>query len=272
MNPNNLIPLVAGTVLVSLLLLFIVFVVILYRKAQLKFELERQEFQRAVLEAEVEMREQTLKEVSRDLHDNFGQIASLIKMNLSMLKPETTKDQKHISESIDLLKTLIEDIRVLSRDLAGRDLIQKGLTAMIIQDLERVKRAGLIKVNILHLPQSSGISPEISVFVYRMFQEILNNILKHSQATEIKLSLYEDETNLSLQLSDNGTGIPRDLLQHKFASSNGNGLQNIRERCRIIGGQVSIESSPDTGTFIEISVPLSDALNKRRKHQDIPGR
>lgn len=259
MSIDTYIPIVTGTALFVVLAGFIILFVMQYRKAQLKFQLERQQFQQALLEAEVEMREQTLQEVSRDLHDNFGQIASLIKMNLNMLpQQQKSEEQQRISESIELLKTLIADIRALSRDLAGKNIPDTGLVELIRRDVARVSRAGQIEVKITGLSENLHPDPEVVVFVYRMFQEILNNMIKHSQASHAQVSLQEEGGQLKLQVKDNGKGIPADLLRTSESRTQGSGLRNIRERCRIIGGQCRIESSPAKGTFIEILAPLKE--------------
>ncbi|MGB0979530.1 MAG: sensor histidine kinase, partial [Croceimicrobium sp.] len=137
--------LVFGTFMAGILIAFIILIVVLYRRSQLKMQLERQNFQQSLLETEVEIQEQTLHNISRDLHDNFGQIASLIKINLNLLSKDLPElDRNRISESKDLLSKLIGDIRVLSSSLAAENLEKQGLAKRIESDLDRVKRTGAI--------------------------------------------------------------------------------------------------------------------------------
>lgn len=256
MIPENAVPLFGGTLLVSLLVAFVIFFVILYRKAQLQFKLERQEFQQALLQAEVEMREQTLTDISRDLHDNFGQVASLIKINLSMLSPADAEDDKtRLEESRSLLKQLISDIRSLSTSLNSNNLQKVGLLGMIKNDVERVNRSGFLEMDFRHEESDVDVDPEKSVFLYRIFQEILNNALKHSQATQAEVAVHSEKQNLILQVGDNGVGIPSEVLENARQGGKGNGLVNIKERCKMIGAECRIESSGNKGTFIEIILP-----------------
>jgi len=241
-----------------ILIAFIIMIVILYRRSQLKILLERQSFQQSILETEVEIQEQTLHNISRDLHDNFGQIASLIKINLNLLsKDQSEIDQNRISESKELLTKLIGDIKVLSSSLAAENLAKQGLDKRIESDLERVRRTGAIEVDFIANYEDHGLKPEETVFLYRIFQEILNNALKHSQASKFEVHLESSAAEFSLKFTDNGIGIKADKLESKKRGLSGNGLINIRERCNLMGAQYSIDSKPNEGTHINIRISKS---------------
>jgi signal transduction histidine kinase len=242
-----------GTSLSFLLIAFIILVVVLYRRSQLKFEMEKQALHQALLQTEVEIREQTLQNISRDLHDNFGQIASLIKINLNLLSDQLSdKDQKHIAESKEHLKRLIGDIRSLSSALAHDTLAKQGLAKMIEADLQRVSRSGALKVSFNNQYQESLIDAQQSVFLYRMFQELLNNALKHAQAANFKVHLKGEDQMLSLKVKDDGIGIPKDKLHNQKHGLSGNGLLNLQERCAMIGADYILNSKEGEGTEIEI--------------------
>lgn len=244
-----------GTALAFLLISFIIIVIILYRRSQLKFQIEKQALQQALLQTEVEIREQTLQNISRDLHDNFGQIASLIKINLNLLSKDLNPaDTNHIQESKDLLKKLIGDIRSLSSALATDNLKNQGLVKMIESDLTRVGRTGAVKVVFNNQFQDPTIEGEKMIFIYRMFQELLNNALKHAKAQIIKVHLKGEGAYLSLNIKDDGVGIPIEKLNNQKHGLNGNGLLNLKERCAIIGAQYQLNSAPGEGTEIEISL------------------
>ncbi len=257
MNLDSTIPLIAGTVLVTVLTVFIILFVILYKKAQLKFELERQQFQQALLQTEVEIREQTLSNISRDLHDNFGQIASLVKIHLAMISKAELKDEDRLrlEESVDLVRDLIKEIRSLSTSLNSQNLTEKGIVNMIENDIARINRTGFIDIKLLYKPHKISIDPNKAIFLYRMFQEMLNNILKHSEATKARVGIEYSDQMLTLKVNDNGKGMPRGISKNQEPRGYGNGLLNIKERCKIIGATYSIESYPNKGTFIEIKLP-----------------
>lgn len=242
-----------GTALAFLLIAFVVIVMILYRRAQLRLILSRQTFEQNILQTEIEIREETLSRVSKDLHDNFGQIASLIKINLNLLSKELSdSDQIKISESKELLQKLIGDIRLLSSSLAGENLAKQGLAKQMELDLERIERSGVLKVHFKSSTAHFAIKPEERVFLYRMFQEMLNNTLKHAQAKNLYLTVEQTNKGLVLVFTDDGIGIPDEKLHSTERGLSGNGLLNIRERSKLIGAQCTIDSTEGQGTTFKI--------------------
>lgn len=256
MNPDSIIPIIAGTVLVTVLVGFIIFFVFLYKKAQLKFELERQQFQQALLETEVEIREQTLADIARELHDNIGQIASLAKIQLNMLPSLGGQSEfEKLEESRQLLQHLISEIRGLSNSLNYENVQNVGLIGMMEKDIVRINKSGFVKVIFHNSLSDLSLDSKIAIFLYRMFQEAINNILKHSEADEVIVSLEQKNQELILQVADNGIGIKYSELQSLLESSTGNGLRNIKHRCKLIGAKFNMESRENIGTFISINLP-----------------
>lgn len=243
---------ITGTILIGILCFGIILFVILYSRSQLKFKLERQQFKQALLESEVEIRKETLKAVSQDLHDNIGQIASLIKINLNLLSPKREEQElNHLNETKGLLQQLINDVKTISTSLANQEITSNFLTEQIEKDLERISQTGFIKVEFESTLESRNIKPDTAVFLYRMFQEATNNMLKHAKATLINIKLSQTNHNILLSLQDNGIGFSMDETKP------GNGLKNIQERCRVIGAQHQIKSSKNKGTFIQIQYPIN---------------
>lgn len=256
MNPDSIIPIIAGTVLVTVLVGFIIFFVFLYKKAQLKFELERQQFQQALLETEVEIREQTLADIARELHDNIGQIASLAKIQLNMLPSLGGQSEfEKLEESRQLLQHLISEIRGLSNSLNYENVQNVGLIGMMEKDIVRINKSGFVKVIFHNSLSDLSLDSKIAIFLYRMFQEAVNNILKHSEADEVIVTLEQKNQELTLQVADNGIGVKYSELQSLLESSTGNGLRNIKHRCKLIGAKFNMESRENIGTFISINLP-----------------
>jgi len=236
--------LLAATLLVLILVSFIILFIFLYNKAQLKFQLERQQFQQALLQTEIEIRELTLINVSRELHDNLGQVASLLKMTINQI------DDPIIQESNVLVNQLISDIKSISTSLKGNQLSELGLEGAIEQDVQRINKLTLIQLQFSNALGQVEVPSSSSIFMYRMYQEIINNILSHSQATEAQIHLKHLDNELLLEASDNGIGFSN-------LKQNGNGLNNLEERCKILGAQLNIDSSPNKGTKIQINLPLT---------------
>jgi len=245
-----LIPLGGGVILLGLLVGFIIYFLFLYKRKQVEYKWEREQAKQLLLKTEIEIKEQTLSYISRELHDNLGQVASLIKINLGMVNlSEDNSDFYKIKDSRGLIKNLILDIKSLSTTLKGENLQRFGLVEMIKKDLQRLEKISKIQVDLVCENKLPELSSEIQVFLYRMTQEIFNNILQHSGATEAKLFIsVSNNINIEFKFIDNGVGF--DMNKNKA----GNGLINLEERCKFINATLLIDSVVGKGTKIKISL------------------
>lgn len=249
---NHTLPLIAGTLLTCFLVFFLIAFVILYKRAQLKFELEKRQFEQMLLQTEIEIREQTLANVARELHDNIGQVASLVKINLSFLsgKLPNTEQQK-METTIQLMSGLIKDIKETSTLFNGSTITNMGLEAAIQLDVSRINRLKLLDIHLICDPHTIAIEANSTIFIYRMYQEIMNNILTHSQANTATIHLQQTDQLFLLTVADNGIGFQPESQNH------GNGLTNLKERSKLIGARLNLESHPGQGTKISIALPLA---------------
>jgi len=245
-----LIPLGGGVILFSLLVAFIIYFLFLYKRKQVEYRWEKEQAKQLLLKTEIEIKEQTLSYISRELHDNLGQVASLIKINLGMVNLSVdNSDFDKINDSRGLIKSLILDIKSLSTTLKGENLQRFGLVEMIKKDLQRLEKISIIQVDFICENKLPELSSERQVFLYRMTQEIFNNILQHSGATKAKLIISVfDNVNIELKFIDNGIGF--DMNSNKP----GNGLINLEERCKLINARLEIDSVVGKGTEIKISL------------------
>lgn len=249
-NIEYYIPIVSGTILVTILLVFIIFFVLQYRKAQDRFTVEKNQLKQALLSAEIEIKEQTLMNVSREIHDNFGQVASLIKINLNLLSSNlSAEDRQKVNESLDLIRQLITDMKSLSRSLNGDSLQKIGWIVALENERARINRLGGVQLTLSVEGEPEEIQHEEQLMLYRIVQEIFNNLLKHAHAKEAWLHLSYCDGKLALRYKDNGKGFDPKKSKHK----QGSGIVNMQERCRQIGAEFVIESAPGHGTCIEIN-------------------
>lgn len=258
-NTDVLIPMIAGTILLATLIVFIGYFLFLHYKTRQRFDWERQQFKQAVLQTEIEIREETLTQISRDLHDNLGQIASLIKINLNLVSKDLKEiDKLKIEDSIELLKRLIADIKSLSTSLNSENLKNFGLLEALNDDIQRINKTGHLNLLIHSNGTMPVLAPEIEIFIYRMSQEIINNALKHAAAKNLYITLQVNEGSLQLTFKDDGKGFQTNNLLEKNAGK-GNGLNNLHKRCKIIGAQLNISSILGSGTELTIYLPLKQA-------------
>lgn len=248
--------LIGGTLLTALLLVFILLFILLYRKAQLNLVVEKQIFTQALLQTEVEIREQTLQDVSRELHDNFGQVASLVKMNLLALSlPIIPSERELYISTKNLLGTLINDMRELSHAMKANQLHEIGLEKAIKLEIEKIEKVSGLAFRFSSTIGKVDLAHQTRVFLFRMFQEIMQNTIKHANATEVEITLVVKQDCLLLRCTDNGLGFNESKV------TLGNGLKNIEERCAIIKAKLKIDATINNGTDIEIALPLTSKAN-----------
>ena len=214
-------------------------------------EIMRLTFESELVKAQYEVQEQTMQTIGADLHDNIGQLLSLTSLTLNSIETEDVlKTRQKINTAIDLTVRSIKEMRLLGKLLQGDQLVVLGLSEAIRYEINWMERSGNFAVSYLddgELP--AGNSPDKDLILFRILQEIINNIIKHAKATLIIIKLDYADGKLHLQINDNGIGFNASELS---VQQQGMGLHNIRKRAGIIGGEVSITSNPGEGTGITI--------------------
>jgi len=237
--------------------LFIILFITIYRFRLNRYMKEKGlmkiKFSQTLLQSQIEIQEQTLQHISRELHDNLGQVASLIKINLTTLKlNEPEKAVEKIEHTKDLTRQLIADIKSLSVSLSSDRIAEAGLVKAIETEVERLNKTG----EFIATFQLQGTLPDIdndkAVILYRMAQEVLNNMVKHSEAKHINIFIYVKENVFILALNDDGIGFNSE----EKMNASGAGLRNLKNRALLINAQLHLESLPGKGTKIIIEMPF----------------
>src|SRR5690606_15986207 len=193
----------------------------------------------------VEIREETLKYVGQELHDNVGQVLSLIKLYLS--RPE----MRHKADIPQLIDQAILDIRSLSQDLNINRVEQYSLNDFIEQELNKVHKSGFVKTSFESTGTCEPVKMQSKLMISRIFQECISNILKHAEAKHIFVKLLTEDGSCTLSVRDDGVGFETTAVQH------GSGLINMYDRVKLIGGDIEIMSSLGAGTEIKLRIPQS---------------
>jgi len=248
-NIEVIIAVLFGSLILALIGVFMFVMVIVYQKRKIRNIREQQrlitEYEQAVLKAKVEMREETLKYVGQELHDNVGQVLSLIKLYLS--RPELQKQ----TDSTQLIDQAILDIRSLSQDLNINRVEQYSLNDFIEQELNKVHKSGLVKTSFESEGTCEPLNIQPRLMISRIFQECISNILKHAEAKHIFVKLLTKAGSCTLSVRDDGVGFETTAVQH------GSGLINMYDRVKLIGGDIEIMSSLGAGTEIKLRIPQS---------------
>jgi len=210
----------------------------------------RSAFRQELLKTQIEVQEQTLTNISREIHDNITQVLSFVKLNLSMIDGLDDKAKNKVIESRELVAQSINDLRNLSRSLSFEHIMQLGLVKTIGIEADRLNNSGVINILLTIDGDVYSLGEQRELVLFRIFQEALNNTLKHSEAKQLKISLQYSAELFNLTLEDNGAGFSTVMQDGK----GGAGLRNMANRAALVGGVATIESSPGNGCTIKVSL------------------
>ncbi len=250
-------------ILAVLLVGFIVTVLFIYQRRQHRQEVELEKmkdvYERELLQSQLEIQENTFKIISQELHDNIGQMLSVVKLSLSALP----LDRDHpafamVQNSQQVLYKAIADLSNLTKGLHTDRIAQIGLSESIQFELNAVKKTGVFGVEFNRTGKEVFLNEQKAIFLFRIFQESLNNIMKHSQATEVVVNLKYLKDQFTLEIKDNGVGFHVKQKHESTHASSGVGLKSLFNRARLIGASLSINSEPGAGTMTLIELPLQE--------------
>ncbi|MCP9750802.1 sensor histidine kinase [Ferruginibacter sp. HRS2-29] len=250
--------LLAGSCILFLLLL--IAGVNIYRKNQARAKLQLQQevmkqqdmATKAILEAE----ENERKRIAADLHDGVGQLMSAARMNLSVFEHDLPFVNEEQRLSFENVLTLVDDscreIRNVSHQMMPNALLKSGLGNAVKDFLAKIDTR-IIKVTLHTEGLNDPIDKSTETVLYRVIQECVNNVLKHSGANHLDISLIKDKDGIAVTVEDNGRGFDTSNTD----GSDGSGLKNIVSRISYLKGTVDFDSAPGKGTLIAIHVPFS---------------
>jgi signal transduction histidine kinase len=244
------------TLLVTLFILFFFF-----QKKKSKFLMDKMEaellFQSELTNSKIEIKEQTLTNISRELHDNVGQILSVALMHMNMImENDDAYAKKDIQNIKDLVTKSLNEIRLLSKIMNGDLLVNINFVDAITEDLDRITALKKIKCQLKVTGQVQKINKEHQTIIYRILQESISNILRHSQSETIDIVIVFIKHNCKINIVDTGKGFN---LQ---SYAKGSGLENIRTRAQILGAKFNIHSNKN-GTNLTIDYPIDLEKNKQ---------
>ena len=261
-NQEIYVIIVIGSLLGLLLVGFIVTILFLYQRRQHRAEqdLERMKdmYDQELLKSQLEIQENTMKNLSQELHDNIGQLLSVTKLSLAVLPiPKDHESYESVQTAREMLNKAILDLSALTKSLHSDRISQVGLVESIRYEVETIKRTGLVDIAMDANTAEIPFSEQKEVFLFRIFQEVINNILKHSQATTVKVDLvYNAEKNFILRVEDNGIGFDVEGMKASESSTKGVGLRSLFNRAKLIGAEMNMKSESGKGVLVTVELPL----------------
>ncbi len=219
-------------------------------KLQALILVQQEEASKAILEAEEEERQR----IARDLHDGIGQMMSVARMNLSAFEDSAPSWPQAQAEQLDKIKYLVDEsckeIRNVSHNMMPNSLLKKSLASAVRDFIDKIDKKAL-EVHLYTEGLDERIDSNIETVFYRVIQECVNNVIKHSGADRLDISIMREPAAITTTIEDNGKGFDTGSM-NRFE---GIGLKNITSRVNYLKGTLEIDSAPGQGTLIAIYIP-----------------
>ena len=221
------------------------------RKLEKELALQQLSQQKLIVETTISAQEKERNELGKELHDNINQILATAKIYIGIVRKDRTSSQELLDKSYEYINDAIEEIRKLSKSLVSPSIGNISLHDALKDLVHEVNMANTIKLELnYNVDPGKLIDDKKELMIYRIVQEQINNMLKHSHAKNGLISMKSDGLDLCLTISDDGVGF------NKEERPKGIGLQNITSRIEFYSGKMIITSSPGQGCKFEIRIPL----------------
>ena len=196
------------------------------------------------------------KRIAKDLHDSIGQKLVVAKLNLEYFQKQNDEKIEEIEKTKQHIQEISKDIKLIIHNLHPVIIDKYNLTDALNNLVQNFNIESDTRTTIQFFGKYSNEDKNINLNIYRILQEALNNILKHSEADRVNIQLHFSEETITGLIEDNGKGFNEDILRHDKNRLSSYGILSMRERARACGGDFTIESIPSEGTKIIFHIPL----------------
>lgn len=239
------------------LLLFVIWFFIAFQNRKNKLLVKQIEaekrYERELATSQLEIQEQTFKNIGWELHDNVGQLLSVVSIQLNMMLLKAPRTiQKQLKDTSDVLGNTIQEVRNLSKTLNNEVVNKNGLIRSLEIEVERFNRLKYLKASFEVNGKIICISAAHEILIFRIYQEFLANVMKHSKAKNLSVTLNFNANDLEIIAEDNGVGFD---TSQKTESS---GLQTIKGRAKLLNAKYSLTSIIDNGTKLVLLYTFSN--------------
>ena len=218
---------------------------------QKQFE-EKKKFDKEINNLQVEIREETLRNISWELHDNIGQMLTLAKIQL-----QSVENNDKISEVKDSIGNILNEVRALSKTINPEFIKQINLLEATKLEVDRFNRLNYIKSKLKVQGHIYQIPNNVEIVIFRILQEFFSNTIKHSQASNLDIEIFFNELELKILAKENGKGFDVENV-----NNSGIGILNIKKRAKLIGAEIELKSKINEGTELII-------IYKTKNHEKI---
>lgn len=210
------------------------------------FQKRRNFYKKELSKVNIEIKEQTLKNISWEIHDNIGQILSTINLYCYKIHDSSPEDMKpKVEEMQSLIQTAISEVRNLSKTLNTDYIKNIGLIKSTQSELERFERLNFLTTNFNVHGEAFELADDDEVILLRILQEFFSNTIKHAKASQLDVDFYFEDNTLTIRLKDDGVGFGDDSIR-------GTGLINMKNRAKLLGAFLTLDSEFGLGTSLQI--------------------
>ena len=246
MLEKDQVALIIVTILTVLGVVFLIILFTVFQRRKNKLLLEREEnkkkYEEGITATQIEIREETLRNISWELHDNIGQLLTLAKIQMQHASIE------NIDEISEVITKSLNEVRALSKSI-NPDFIRKiNFKEALKLELDRFDRLKYIESDLIITGEEIEVNEKHGIIIFRILQEFLSNTIKHSKASKLTVSISYKKTTIEIIAKDDGVGFKTDEN-----TQNGIGLQNIKARAKLINAEVKMKSAPQKGTSLIIN-------------------
>ncbi len=258
-NEHQTALIIGGSIIFFLLLMISIAIAVIFRQKKKKAELEKERKEQELLSVQsiLETQDRERKRIARDLHDRLGSMLSWIKITFqsSEEKIEQLKleNRQSYQEAVKKLDEAVELTREIAQNLDSGVLKKFGLVPAIKELIQSIEKSVGLNIEFEHSALKERLVPSTEEALYRIIQEVLNNVLKHAQAKEVTIQITRNNGNLNLLIEDNGTGFD---VKTVLKNESGMGLKNIRSRLQPLKGSIEFDSRQGRGTIVIINLPI----------------
>lgn len=257
LNKDNILLILYFIAVIFFLGVFVVLFFIAFQRRKNKFLLERleaqQKFQEELSNSQLEIQEQTFKNIAWELHDNVGQLLSVANLQLNMLMNVSGDDvQEQIKETKDVIVATVEEVRSLSKTLNTEVILHNGLVKSVQVELERFNRLNFLQADLkVEGDESKVLKNEDEIIIFRILQEFFSNVIKHARANKLFVHLFYKKDVLEINVVEDGVGFNTSLKSHS------SGLRNMRSRAKLLGAEFHLQSALEEGSKLQLIYPYT---------------
>jgi two-component system NarL family sensor kinase len=257
--------LIAGTIGMLLMVFTIIFFVIIHQRRVIRYQLElkkvNEEQQKKLIQAAVQSEETERKRISSELHDEVGALLSTVKLYLNQIQPTHLNDQGKINilnDCKELLNDTVQTVRNLSSNLQPATIKDFGLLSTFQHFCDKLNHSSGLQISLTVQGNIDRFQTEHELAVFRILQELTNNIIKHAKAQNIHFSLVRKSSDtLQIFIEHNGNGLSQNEFERKLYRIEGLGLKNIQNRLNILKGNIRFEKNDNLTNTISVQIPIS---------------